>query len=250
MVLQYILQQFCMPQNNPLPVVLKKENGDDWKTVVEKGKDEERNEESLLICDYFMHPSMERERRLLDEKRVEWIASRMEMITKETRERFEGRKGVEYRVDQQAVEKKPATKAPHKIEELLFNEQYLMDLLLLYEVKEWEQLFWNKFKPFLDEIGNDRVEEKERLTREWRANCWKRLNPQFHAAQKKWADIVKDKDEYIEDRGERLGERWGSTIGQLFGGVEDPNSILPSELRNEIERFKSKFRFDKEGELL
>jgi hypothetical protein len=46
------------------------ENGDNWKTVVENGKEAERNEESLLICDYFMHSSIDRERRLLDDKHV------------------------------------------------------------------------------------------------------------------------------------------------------------------------------------
>jgi hypothetical protein len=44
------------------------ENGDDWKTIVENGKEAERNEEALLISDYFMHSSIERERRLLDEE--------------------------------------------------------------------------------------------------------------------------------------------------------------------------------------
>ena len=39
-------------------------------------------------------------------------------------------------------------------------------------------------KVFLAQIGNDRVEEKERLTKEWwKANFWKRLNTQMHAAQ-------------------------------------------------------------------
>ena len=32
---------------------LKEENGDGWKTVVANGKEEERNEEYLPICDYF-----------------------------------------------------------------------------------------------------------------------------------------------------------------------------------------------------
>ena len=64
------------------------ENGDVWETVVEKGKEEERNEESLIICDYFTYPSIERDRRLLDEKRVEWIVRRMDMITKEMKDRY------------------------------------------------------------------------------------------------------------------------------------------------------------------
>ena len=47
---------------------------------------------------YFVHPSIERERRLLDEKHVEWVTSGMEMITKETKERFQGKSEVEYQI--------------------------------------------------------------------------------------------------------------------------------------------------------
>ena len=148
--------------------------------VVTEREEEERTEDSLA-SDYFMHSSIERERRLLDEKRGKWIARRMEMISRETKERFLGT-GVEYRVNKQVVEKKPATKTPEEVNEMLVQEQYYMELLLVYEVKAWEELFWDKFKAFLVKIGNDRVEEKERLTREWRANCWKRLDPRMHAA--------------------------------------------------------------------
>ena len=90
-----------------------------------------------------MHSSVEKKRRLLDEKRVKWIARRMEMITKETKERFEGETSAEYRVNKQAVqvEKEPVTKLPDEMERLLVWEQYLMELLLIYEVKEWEELF-------------------------------------------------------------------------------------------------------------
>ena len=230
----------------------REENGNDWEKVVAKGKEEERNEESSSICDYFMHPSIERERRLLDEKRIKWIARRMEMITKETKERFEGKMGVEYRVDKQAVEKKPVTKSPGTgIDVLLLREQYMMDLLLLCEVNEWERLFWNKLKAFLDQICSGRVEEKERLKREWRADSWKRLNHQMQAAQKKWPDLVKDKTWFVKDLGEQLGEQWASFISQFFGEVENPNSILLSKLREGIEQIKSGFRLNtKELELL
>ena len=196
-------------------------NGDIWKTGVEKGKEEERNEESLLICDYFTYPSIERERRWLDEARVKRIARRMDMITVETR--FQSEMVVEYRLNKQAVEKKHATKSPYEIERLLSLEQSLMEQLLLYEVMGWEQLFWNNFKAFLDQIDNDRVEEKERLTREWMANRWKRLNPQMHAAQKR---LENDKNEF-------LANRWTSFI-QLIEGVDISNPTSLSELREDI----------------
>ena len=204
---------------------LRDENRDVWKMVVEEGKEEERNEESLLICDYFMHRSIERERRLLDKNHAKWIARRMDMITKETKERF---LGVEYRVNKQAVENKPATKSPKEMEMLLIYEQFLMELLLVYEVKGWEQLFWIKFIAFLEQIGNDGMEEKKRLTREWKADCWKRLNPQMHAAQKR---LEKDKNWLVRT----LGDRWASSIGQLFEGVEIRNPTSLSELREDID---------------
>ena len=233
---------------------LREVNGNDWEMVVAKGEEEERNEESSSICDYFMHPSIERERRLLDEKRVKWIAHRMEVITKETKEMLEGKMEVEYRVDKQAAEMKPAINLSKRmIEILLLNEQYLMDLLLLYEVNEWERVFWNKLQAFLDQIGKDRVEEKERLKREWRANCWRRLNPQMHAAQKRWADLVKDDVLSTKYLGGWLSNWWASSISQLFGGVEIPNPISLSRLREEFERIKSRFRsfrLNKEFELL
>ena len=74
--------------------------------------------------------------------------------------------GLEYRVNMQTVEKNFATKSQEANQAIqkMGREQYYMELLLVCEVREWE---WNKFKAFLDQIDNDRVEEKERLTREW-----------------------------------------------------------------------------------
>ena len=228
---------------------LREEDIEAWSTVVEKGKEEEQNEESLPNLPIFMHASIERDRQLLDENRVKWIGRRMRMITKETKERCR----VEYRVNKQVVEKK-TTKLPEEIGEVLFSEHCLMELLLLYEVMEWEQLFWNKFKAFLDQVRNDRlgVEVKKRWTRDWRANCWKRLNPQMHAAVKRLADLVKDKGWsgwFLKIPA--LMERWQSSICKLFEGVGTPKSISLSELMKEIERVNNdeiRLRMEKEIE--
>ncbi|KAF8799337.1 hypothetical protein BYT27DRAFT_7264029 [Phlegmacium glaucopus] len=173
----------------------------------------------------------------------------MEMITTEVKERFQDEMRVEYRVDKQAVKKKPATELSwREMEDLLFQEQYLMELLLLYEVKEWEQRFWNKLKAFLDQLANDRMEERERLTREWRADCWKRLNPQMHAAEKRLADL--GKNNYQDYTREKVHTVWASYIG-LFEGVETPNSEVLSEIQlrmeNEIE--DTEFRLKRGSEL-
>ena len=215
-------------------------------SVVEKGRDKELTEESL-IADYFMHLSIERERRLLDEKRVKWIARRMDMITEESNERLLGT-GVEYRVNMQAVEKKPGTKSPVEVKLMLAQEQYYMEWLLVYEVKEWEQLFWNKFKAFLDQIDNDRVEEKERLTTAWRADCWRRLNPQMHAALERFADVdMMNKDWFRKF----LSDDWASLISQHFEGVDNPYGISLSYLRRQIGNKKDeemRLRMEKEIE--
>ena len=209
---------------------LREGNGE---AVVEKRREEERTKDSLA-SDYFMHSSIERERRLLDEARVKWIARRMDMITKETKERLLGI-GVEYRVSKKAVEKKPATKSPEEVYKMLGEpgEQYCMELLLVCEVREWEQLFYDKFKAFLDKIDNDRVEEKERLTRAWRANCWKRLNPQMHAALKRMADVDIDDSEVKDWILKVLGEQWSLSISH-FEGVENSDGISLSKLRRSI----------------
>jgi hypothetical protein len=211
---------------------LRKEDSDKWRAAVENGREKERSEESLA-SDYFMHSSIEKERQLLDEKRGMWITRRMEMITNETKERLLGI-GVECRINKQAA--KLEKKSPEKIEEMLVWEQYYMELLLVCEVREWEQLFWNKFKAFLDLIGNDRLEEKDRLTREWRANCWKRLDPQMHSALKR----LNGKHSSLETVS--LEEQWVECIRLFFEGVEDPDLILVSGLRDWIQ-----YRNDSDG---
>ena len=95
-----------------------------------------------------------------------------------------------------------------------------MEVLLVCEVREWEKLFWNKFKAFLVQISRYRVEEKERSTREWRANCWKRLNTQMiQAALKRMTDVddMEDKDMELK----YLSGEWASSISQLFEGVKN-----------------------------
>ena len=169
------------------------------------------------------------------------------MIAKETKERLLGM-GVEHRVDKQAVEKQPI-KTREEVKEMLGQEHSTMELLLVCEVKEWEQLFWNKFKAFLDQIDNDRVAEKERLTREWKLNCWKRLNTQRDAALKRMADFeVKDWEL------ESLHDEWASCIRQFFEGVGNPDGItlrrwIRDKDRMQIEIEDAEFRLKRGSEL-
>jgi hypothetical protein len=51
-----------------------------------------------------------------------------------------------------------------------------MEILLVYEVERWEEQLWERRKQFV--VGSP---EKQRLTREWRANCWQRLDASVRA---------------------------------------------------------------------
>ena len=232
-----IENRWTMKAEDTIRTLQRLREGND-EAVVEKGREEERSYE-LVVSDYFTHSSIERERQLLDEERVKWIARRMGMIVEE-KERLLGT-GVEYRVDKQAVEKQPI-KTPEEVKEMLGYEQWAMELLLVCEVKEWEQLFWNKFKSFLDQISKYRVGETERLTREWRVNCWKRLNSQMDAAMERLAgvDDFRHKDRELK----RLREEWASCIRQFFEGGK-PHGITLPELRR---RFGDKDRIQIEIE--
>ena len=232
-----ITKRYTIYTSWTMKVENKMSNGEDRERVERDKKKKVELIEELLISEYFMHSSIEKERRLLDEKRAKWIARRMDMITKE---RLLGT-GAEYRVNKKAVEKKPGTKTPEPPEEatrMLGLEQCCMELLLICEVKEWEQLFWNKFEAFLEKIGNDQGEEKERLTKEWRANCWKRLNPQMHAAMKRIADFndFKDKDSFLK----ALGEEWALLISLFFEGVGNPKKLSLSKFSRKIRDIEDK----------
>jgi hypothetical protein len=83
------------------------------------------------------------------------------------------------------------------------------------------------------------VEVKERLTREWRADCWKRLNPQMYAAQKRMADLGSG---YVLGT---VGEVWASCINLIF---ENPNSIslFQVSMREQIEHLLNSGQLDDE----
>ena len=154
---------------------------------------------------------------------------------------------MEYRIDKEAFEKMPATNSPEEVNRILGQEQYFMEVLLVCEVRRWDRLFWNKFKAFLIKIGNERVEEKERLTREWRANCWERLNTQMDAALKRMANVddSEDKDSFLKF----LDKQWAKSASQLFEGVKIPDVISLSKLRRLIGDKDEEMRLRMENEI-
>ncbi|KAF8804668.1 hypothetical protein BYT27DRAFT_7243689 [Phlegmacium glaucopus] len=81
--------------------------------------------------------------------------------------------------------------------------------------------------------------DKAALTREWRADCWKRLNPQMRAAEKRLADLDKNNRSYSSHIRKKIQRLWASYVGQLFEGVEKPNSAALSAtvLRKQIKDY-------------
>ena len=133
-----IKNSWTMKAEDTISTLQRLRGGND-EAVVVKGREEEQTEESLA-SDYFMLSSIERDRRLLDEKRVKSIARRMDMIAKGAEREL----GVEYRVNIQEVEKKSATKSPEEVKVMLGQEQCCMEWLLVCEVRGWEKLFWTR----------------------------------------------------------------------------------------------------------
>jgi hypothetical protein len=113
----------------------------------------------------------------------------MDLVARETRERLQGETTTRRRVDGERAESEGLNgkKAIGSYEELntvveegLIEERCLMEKLLVFEVEVWEELVWNQVGEF---IGRNDVPESEkgRLTREWRGNCWKRLDANIRA---------------------------------------------------------------------
>ena len=124
---------------------------------------------------YLELERVERMLGMLYTRRGKWVESYMRWVMRETRERFEGRETVR-RVDGDTCAALFAGEPDAKVvdgelEKLLIDEWRLMELLLVYEVESWEEQLWERRRLF---VGGS--PEKERLTREWRANCWKRLD--------------------------------------------------------------------------
>ena len=140
---------------------------------------------------YLEQGPVERMLEVLYALRGNWVEHYMTLVIGETRERFEGQATVR-RVDGEPGGGKEnamdgdlfASQSNamvddgerQEMEHQLIDERRWMEMLLVYEVERWEEQLWERRRLF---VGNSR--EKERLAREWRANCWKRLDAGIRA---------------------------------------------------------------------
>jgi hypothetical protein len=143
---------------------------------------------------YLEHGWTERKRQSLDRARGQWIEHYMELVTREARDYLESDTTAVRRVDGGQTENGRvaggkvlrheeglnSNMALNVVEEGLIEERFLMEKLLVYEVEAWEERVRNLVEEFM---GRSDVPEsgKERLTREWRGNCWKRLDTNIRA---------------------------------------------------------------------
>ena len=124
-------------------------------------------------------------------RRGKWVENYMALVMRETRERFEGQ-GTVRRVDghtgggkEKAMggelfsgtpDAKVVNRDREEMEKLLIDEWRLMEILLVYEVERWEEKLWERTKSI---VGGS--PDKQRLTREWRGQCWRRLDANIRA---------------------------------------------------------------------
>ena len=150
-----------------------------------------------------LRDTWERDRQYLEQGRVErmlgelytrrgkWVENYMALVMRETRESFK-RRGTVKRVDwgtgggeEKTVgggfvvgesDEKVVIEDQEELENLLIEEWRWMEMLLVYEVERWEAQLLERCKHF---IGGS--PEQQRLTREWRGNCWQRFDASIRA---------------------------------------------------------------------
>ena len=136
---------------------------------------------------YLEQGRVERMLGMLYRRRGKWVQHYMALVTRETRERFGGRrrvdadtggkgKGIGGGLFASESDAKVVDGDREEMEQLLIDECRRMEILLVYEVERWEEKLWERTKSL---VGGS--PEKQRLMKEWRRDCWKRLDANIRA---------------------------------------------------------------------
>ena len=182
-----------------------------WSSVVQSGKKNELDDAGASFerdVQYLGQGRLESMLRTLYTTRGQWIEGYLDWVFQEAREALKDEKGITRRVDGQTVAdtqevdgKQRATSGGERfpsesdatvddpvseeIELLFIDERCWVEKLLVFEVERWEEQVMEMVQEF---VGRDGVPEKERLMREWRANCWKRLDTNIRAMDARMED--------------------------------------------------------------
>jgi hypothetical protein len=194
---------------------------------------------------YFEQGRFERMQQSLDEKRGRWVEHYMRLVIAETRDFFEGQKTLIRKVDgvladETMVKGKGVTATGEEranmesdgktadndeesriVERALIPERARMEMLLVYEVDEWEGKLRNVTREF---IRREDVQEKERVERERKANCWKRLDANIRAMDAR----MKAAKENAKGASNDFSEEWQKAheyITALFITLRNPEKI-------------------------
>ena len=168
---------------------------------------------------YLEQGQVERMLRMLYSRRGMWVERYMTLVTRQTRERFDGRETVR-RVDgntcsgkEKAIDEGPfwgesdarvVDTEREEFEQLIVEEWHWMEELL--EVERWEEQLWERRKHFVSSSP-----EKQRLTREWPGHCWQRLDANIRAMNARM-DAVKTIVKTITKSNEfDVSGRWQNT---------------------------------------
>ena len=182
-----------------------------WNSVVQSGKNNELDDAGASFerdVQYLRQGRLESMLRTLYTTRGQWIEGYLDWVFQEARDELRNEKGIMKRVDGQTVAdtqgvdgKQRATSGGERfpiqsdatvddpvseeIELLFIDERCWVEKLLVFEVERWEEQVLGMVEEF---VGRDGVPEKERLMREWRANCWKRLDANIRAMDARMED--------------------------------------------------------------
>ena len=200
--------------------------------------------------------SFERDRQYLEQGRIEnmlvslyttrgkWVEDYMEWVTQDAIEGRALEKEMGGRVDGVDKEKADGKHAVtsgdvrtdempvdiERMEHLLIDECRLMELLLAYAVEGWEKQLWERAERYIDSCN---TREKEPLRREWRANCWKRLDANIRAmdarmdtAEAKAAERTSENWQYTHDE---IRKAWQVVIERFVeSAAPSPSLAMPT----------------------
>lgn len=235
----------------------KKKNVLEWESAVKVGKAKETSsaDPCFGLDDLYLKQGLlERKRRLLMERRGEWIEMYMKWISAETRDDFsfaegqplnndisENKLSKTNETDIKAILRQGGKDVDQKtleIELMLMWERCLMEHLLIYEVRGLEEQLLVEMRRVYKQLV--RKSDKARLMKEWRANCWKRLdaesgamNARMNAAARKLDDRSKiHMDLNLEDRypykqwTDRIRKAWVTIIERYVGTPPSTLALL------------------------
>ena len=185
---------------------------------------------------YLEQGPVERMLGMLYTHRGKWVEKCMALVMRETRGRFrtvrrvDGDTGGKDDASGGESDAKVVDEEREKMEELFIDEWCHMEMLLVCEVERWEEQVWERRRRF---VGGS--PEKQRLTREWRGNCWKRLDAiiramgaRMDAAKTKANSNEFDVSQKWQDTHDVIQQAWQTAVERFMDPEYETSTSSPS----------------------